>query len=315
MLIVGSDVSLTLPQVEVEELTVQNALFRSFDAVIKAQLDPQWHKIGPKTRQLVDDLKTLRELLVCLLSFDAVSFNQYLETILASNTTNLQTGRAVTNQSPWLFLPAADVIFETARSRVYKKVAVQPDAQSGGGQTSSSGANGVSISQQSAEARPEQVARGTREQTEDGYWDDNDDSIFDSAEILAATQSQPSPVPATQSANSEGAGHNDAGNAAEMFSHLSDSARGKQRETETPGGFYFPETSRSEKEAWAYWCPAGTVPVLEEQPKWFLLREILEEIENQIHWSPVDFGERAGLARASIDARERCADVSLPVRL
>ena len=46
-----------------EELTVENAFFKSFDSLIRNQLDPIWHRIGFKTKQLVNDLKTLRKLL------------------------------------------------------------------------------------------------------------------------------------------------------------------------------------------------------------------------------------------------------------
>lgn len=36
------------------------------------------------------------------------------------------------------------------------------------------------------------------------------------------------------------------------------------------------------------WLPPGVEPVLEEQPKWLLLSEVLEEIETQMHWAAVD---------------------------
>lgn len=49
-------------QLEIEDLTVENALFSSFDRLVRSQLDPVWHKVGPKTRGLVNDLSTLRKL-------------------------------------------------------------------------------------------------------------------------------------------------------------------------------------------------------------------------------------------------------------
>lgn len=221
---------------------MENALFRSFDTVVKSQLDPHWHRIGPKTRQLVNDLTTLRQLLTYLLSFDAVSFNQFLETILASNTTNLTTGKAVVHQSPWLFLPAADIIFEAARSRVYKRHAVQPKEPSA------------------------PVLQQARAQTEDAYWAEagGDDSFMDDEELLAATASAVEP---------NGAGRSDS-TAPNGQKAVSSATNPVMPDRDTP---------------WAYWCPSGSVPVLEEQPKWLLLREILEEIEAQIHWSPVDW--------------------------
>lgn len=36
------------------------------------------------------------------------------------------------------------------------------------------------------------------------------------------------------------------------------------------------------------WVPPGIVPVLEEQPKWQLLADVLAEIEEDLHWAPVD---------------------------
>jgi len=50
-------------QLELDDFNVENAYFRSFDILVRRQLDPVWHKVGPKTKQLVNDLGTLRRLL------------------------------------------------------------------------------------------------------------------------------------------------------------------------------------------------------------------------------------------------------------
>ena len=50
-------------QLDLDDITVENAYFRAFDQVVRRQLDPVWHKVGPKTKQLVGDLATLRSLL------------------------------------------------------------------------------------------------------------------------------------------------------------------------------------------------------------------------------------------------------------
>ena len=55
--------NILIVQVDTEEITVENAIGRSFDQIIRHQLDPIWHQLGPKTRQLVTDLKTLRLIL------------------------------------------------------------------------------------------------------------------------------------------------------------------------------------------------------------------------------------------------------------
>jgi DNA excision repair protein ERCC-4 len=50
-------------KVDVEDLTVDKGLFKSFDEIVRRQLDPIWHTLGKKTKQLVADLRTLRKLL------------------------------------------------------------------------------------------------------------------------------------------------------------------------------------------------------------------------------------------------------------
>lgn len=52
-----------------------------------------------------------------LLSYDAVSFNKYLDTILAAHQPPPGSNRQ--NQSPWLFLDAANTMFRSAKRRVY----------------------------------------------------------------------------------------------------------------------------------------------------------------------------------------------------
>ena len=68
------------------DLTLENGLFRNFDTKIRLQLDAEWHKLSLRTKQLVNDLKPLRQLLDYLLRFDAVQFYQFLLTLKTSST-------------------------------------------------------------------------------------------------------------------------------------------------------------------------------------------------------------------------------------
>lgn len=86
-----------------DDFTVEKALFKSFDVIIRRQLDPIWHRVSAKTKHLVGDLKTLRSLLSYLVSYDSVNFNLYLETILATYT--------ATSNTYWLMTDPADKIF------------------------------------------------------------------------------------------------------------------------------------------------------------------------------------------------------------
>lgn len=97
-------------KVDVEDLTVENGLFKSFDEIIRRQLDPIWHTLGKKTKQLVSDLKTLRKLLDYLVRYDAVTYLKYLDSLRASESF----------RSVWIFAESSYKIFDYAKKRVYR---------------------------------------------------------------------------------------------------------------------------------------------------------------------------------------------------
>ncbi|XP_015896676.3 DNA repair endonuclease UVH1 isoform X1 [Ziziphus jujuba] len=99
-------------KVDVEDLTVENGLFKSFDEIVRRQLDPIWHMLGKKTKQLVSDLKTLRKLLDYLDRYDAVTYLKYLDTLRVSESF----------RSVWIFAESSYKIFEYAKKRVYRFV-------------------------------------------------------------------------------------------------------------------------------------------------------------------------------------------------
>jgi DNA excision repair protein ERCC-4 len=102
---------------EMEDWTLDSALHKNFDVIIRRQLDPVWHRVSWRTKQIAGDLTVLRSILHSLLSYDCVSFVKYLDTVLAAHSP--PPGSTRQNQSPWLFLDAANTIFQSARSRVY----------------------------------------------------------------------------------------------------------------------------------------------------------------------------------------------------
>ncbi|XP_058084738.1 DNA repair endonuclease UVH1 [Magnolia sinica] len=99
-------------KVDVEDLTVENGLFKSFDEIVRRQLDPIWHTIGRKTKQLVADLRTLRKLLDYLVRYDAVTYLKYLDALRVSEGV----------RSVWIFAESSHKIFEYAKKRVYRLV-------------------------------------------------------------------------------------------------------------------------------------------------------------------------------------------------
>lgn len=49
---------------DLSEFTIQNCLLKSFDKIIKSQLKPIWNNIGKQTKQMIEDLRTMRNLLL-----------------------------------------------------------------------------------------------------------------------------------------------------------------------------------------------------------------------------------------------------------
>ncbi|XP_041531771.1 DNA repair endonuclease XPF isoform X1 [Microtus oregoni] len=101
------------PSLEVEDLSLENALGKPFDKTIRHYLDPLWHQLGAKTKSLVQDLKILRTLLQYLSQYDCVTFLNLLESLRA-------TEKVFGQNSGWLFLDASTSMFVNARARVYR---------------------------------------------------------------------------------------------------------------------------------------------------------------------------------------------------
>ncbi|RCH93915.1 hypothetical protein CU098_007957, partial [Rhizopus stolonifer] len=99
------------------ELDLEHTFFKAADRLVRRQLDPVWHRLTPAAKQLVDDLKVLRQLLGCLTAYDCVTFYSFLETIIAAHAPGARQSR----HSQWLFLEAGNQAVLEARKRVYLK--------------------------------------------------------------------------------------------------------------------------------------------------------------------------------------------------
>jgi DNA excision repair protein ERCC-4 len=103
--------------IEMDDFNMDSALHRSFDSIVRRQLDPVWHRVSFRTRMIVRDLTMLRTILHSLLTLNAVDFNKYLDTVLAASQPPPTSSRK--DVSPWLFLDAAHTLFDQAKRRVY----------------------------------------------------------------------------------------------------------------------------------------------------------------------------------------------------
>mmetsp|Transcript_31104 Transcript_31104/g.41503 ORF Transcript_31104/g.41503 Transcript_31104/m.41503 type:complete len:897 (-) Transcript_31104:112-2802(-) len=96
-----------------DDLTVENCVTNNFDRSISRQLEHDWHRLKPQTKNLVYDLRTIRTLFQYLLQYDSIAFWKLLN--------NVKTMSAASRTpSMWLLTPAADLLFRKAKDRVYK---------------------------------------------------------------------------------------------------------------------------------------------------------------------------------------------------
>ena len=112
------------PSIDKEELKLEKSFSRSFDLILRSQLDGIWQNASSKTKGLVSDLRTVRLLLDYVAQYDAVSFYEYLETERQSVAASM---KSTFKQSTftWLHLDAANIAFAEGRKRVLLK---NPDA-------------------------------------------------------------------------------------------------------------------------------------------------------------------------------------------
>ncbi|CAM9436108.1 unnamed protein product, partial [Discosporangium mesarthrocarpum] len=103
------------PALDTSDFKVESCIFTSFDKSLKRQLEPEWHQVTRKVKQLLADLKTLRTLLDYLFRYDSVTFYQLLQ---------MERAKAAHERDPplWLGTTAADRLFRCSKSRVFRVV-------------------------------------------------------------------------------------------------------------------------------------------------------------------------------------------------
>ena len=92
-------------------LTVENAILKSFYRLLQRELDPIWHQLSWRTKQLVADLKTLHSILSHLTRYDCITFLAFVSA--------LKTTENAMRSGGWMILDAAETLFLTANLRVF----------------------------------------------------------------------------------------------------------------------------------------------------------------------------------------------------
>ncbi|XP_063589883.1 DNA repair endonuclease XPF-like [Penaeus indicus] len=101
--------------IDTEEFTPENAISKSFEKILKVQLEPIWHQLSSRTKMLIADLKVMRTVLLYLTQYDCVTFYNLVN--------SLRTTEAAIQSSGWMFLGAAETLFVNSKLRVFGSAA------------------------------------------------------------------------------------------------------------------------------------------------------------------------------------------------
>ena len=83
-----------------------------FDSIIRQHLESDWHRVGFKTKQLLKEIRVLRNILIYSLDYDSVSFYNFLKV-------QVEEAQGLTHNSSayWLLSDSANVLVEVAKER------------------------------------------------------------------------------------------------------------------------------------------------------------------------------------------------------
>lgn len=88
------------------------SVLAEFDSLIQQSLESNWHRVGFKTKQLLREIRVLRNMLSYSLDYDAAVFHGYLQTLVRE-----AQGVGLHSSAYWLLTEAANVLVEVSRDR------------------------------------------------------------------------------------------------------------------------------------------------------------------------------------------------------
>ncbi|CAF0880152.1 unnamed protein product [Adineta steineri] len=104
-------------------LTVDQAILNSFERLIRLQLQPIWNQISIRTKQLLNDIKTLRLFVLYLTQYDCVTFYNAVQAVFINEKLYGSRGKTMNSSQgltgSWLYLPAAERLLMASKSRVF----------------------------------------------------------------------------------------------------------------------------------------------------------------------------------------------------
>jgi len=100
-----------VPSLGDEDVTIETALTKGFEKIIRAHVDPIWNTINLKSKEILNDLKIFRLLMTQLTKSDCVTFYSTL-----CNYTSQEA--ALRSGSAWVLSKAAEKVITAARKRL-----------------------------------------------------------------------------------------------------------------------------------------------------------------------------------------------------
>ncbi|XP_050673824.1 DNA repair endonuclease XPF isoform X1 [Leptidea sinapis] len=97
--------------IDMQEITTENAITKKFHKILQSQLDCVWHQLSTRTKEYIQDLKVLRNMIINLIHDDAVSFYCLVSKYRTPEYAKVNSG--------WILLDSAENLFRLARSRVF----------------------------------------------------------------------------------------------------------------------------------------------------------------------------------------------------
>ncbi|KAL7469107.1 hypothetical protein ACHAXS_009356 [Conticribra weissflogii] len=97
------------------EITIEHCVSTNFDMLLMRQLEGDWHRLKPNTKQYITDLRYLRNCFHALIQYDCVQFWRFLEGIKAISASSR-------TPSMWLMTPPGENVYRLAKERVYRVI-------------------------------------------------------------------------------------------------------------------------------------------------------------------------------------------------
>lgn len=99
-----------------DDFNVNLSVLGEFDSIIRQHLESDWHRVGFKTKQLLKEIRTLRNILIYSIDYDAVTFYNYLKIQVEE-----AQGLSYNSSAYWLLSEAANVLVEVSKERAVAK--------------------------------------------------------------------------------------------------------------------------------------------------------------------------------------------------